>query len=90
MEQFIIDLVRKGGDLKSEHKMYGSSSEDYAFLMFQYRIEQKLNTLIKLDLYKLTNDALKSRLKDDFGVEDEVIKGLKNKKELVDKIIEVM
>lgn len=90
MEEFIVNLVKEGGDIKSKHMLYGSSPEDYAFLMFQYRIEQKLNTLIKLDLYKLTNDALKSRLKDDFGVEDEVIKGLKNKKELVDKIVEVM
>lgn len=54
-----------------------------------YDINSKIDKLLKKDFYNQTNEEIKSKLKD-MGLEDKQIKELKNKKELVDKLVELM
>lgn len=52
-------------------------------------INEKIDKLLKKDFYNLTNDELKAKLKD-MGLDEKSIKELKNKKEMVDKFVELM
>jgi|JTFN01.1.fsa_nt_gb hypothetical protein len=86
----IYELVNEMGKVRDRFGNYKTPADIDGIIYCQLETNSKLDMLIKMGLYNQTVEALKTKLKDELGVEDEVIKTLKNKKELVSKIMEVM
>lgn len=90
IDKSIIKTMDESAKIQAYYNNFKNPMEFTAMLTYLYKIDKNIQAMLKKDFYSLTNEALKKKLKEDFGVDEEVIKELKNKKELVDKIIEVM
>lgn len=75
--------------VRAELRDYKNPIDLMGILVSSLRIEEKIDKLIKKDFYNLTNDEIKGKLKD-MGLDEKTIKELKNKKEMVDKLVELM
>ena len=75
--------------VRGELRDYKNPIDLMGILVTLIDINEKTDKLLKKDFYNLTNDELKTKLKD-MGLDDKSIKELKNKKEMVDKFVELM
>ena len=85
----IINNMEKSVNIQAHYNNFKNPLEFACTLTYLDTLNKKVDVLIKKDFYKSTNDELKKQL-EEIGVEKEVIGKLKTKKELVDKIIEVI
>mgnify|MGYP003610844748 CR=1 FL=1 len=86
----IIDIQNEMGNVRKHFKNFSSPTSMDGCMYLLLEINNKMDNIIKLNLYKETVEVLKKKLEDDFGVDEATIKTLKNKRELINKIVEVM